>query len=62
MTYSHFGKGDYTAVSDAKEAYWDANAISPIDGKAGAYISLNRGRRYRIGDWTTGEPQLPAGL
>ncbi|MCU1593792.1 MAG: hypothetical protein JWO12_1184, partial [Frankiales bacterium] len=62
ITYIHFGKGDYTASSDAKEAYWDANAISPIDGKQGAYVSLNRGRRYRIGEWPTGEPQLPAGV
>jgi hypothetical protein len=62
VTWTHFGRGDYTAVSDAKEAYWDANAISPIDGKAGAYVALNGGRRYRIGDWTRGEPSLPAGI
>ena len=62
INYVHFGKGDYTAVSDAKEAYWDANAPSPIDGKAGAYVALNSGRRYRIGEWTAGEPQLPPGL
>ena len=62
VAYVHFGKGDYTASSDAKEAYWDANAISPIDGKAGAYVSLNKGRRYRIGEWSTGEPVLPAGV
>jgi hypothetical protein len=61
-TYLHFGRGDYTAVSDAKEAYWDADATSPIDGKKGAYVSLNGGRRYRIGDWTTAEPSLPPGL
>lgn len=62
ITYVHFGKGDYTATSDAKEAYWDANAISPIDGKAGAYVSLNKGRRYRLGEWTVGEPVLPPGV
>jgi hypothetical protein len=60
VTYTHFGQGDYTSVSDAKEAYWDANAISPIDGKQGAYIPLNDGRRYRIGEWPSGEPVLPA--
>jgi hypothetical protein len=62
INYVHFGTGDYTAVSDAKEAYWDANAISPIDGKAGAYVSLAAGRRYRLGEWTSGEPTLPAGV
>ena len=59
INYVHFGAGDYTAVSDAKEAYWDANAISPIDGKAGAYVALNAGRRYRLGEWTSVEPRLP---
>jgi hypothetical protein len=59
LTYVHFGTGDYTATSDAKEAYWDAGATSPIDGKAGAYVALNKGRRYRLGEWTAGEPLLP---
>ncbi len=58
-TYVKFGRGDYTAVSDAREVYWDAKAISPIDGKPGAYISLNGGRRYKLGEWLPGEPQLP---
>jgi hypothetical protein len=62
ITWTHFGPGDYTAVSDAKEAYWDANAISPIDGKQGAYVPLNSGHRYRLGEWTRGEPSLPAGV
>ena len=62
VSWSHFAPGDYTAVSDAKEAYWDANAISPIDGKKGAYISLRSGRRYRLGEWAAGEPVLPAGV
>jgi hypothetical protein len=62
ITYVHFGKGDYTATSDAKEAYWDPNATSKIDGKKGAYIALNGGRRYRIGDWAVGEPLFPAGV
>jgi len=57
-----FGQGDYTALSDAREVYWDANATSEIDGKAGAYVPLNGGHRYGIGDWTPGEPVLPAGV
>jgi hypothetical protein len=59
MTYVKFGPGDYTAVSDAREAYWDAKAISAIDGKPGAYVSLNGGQRYKLGEWPPGEPQLP---
>jgi hypothetical protein len=59
QVYVKFGKDDYTAVSDAREVYWDAKAISTIDGKPGAYVSLNGGRRYKLGEWPTGEPQLP---
>jgi hypothetical protein len=54
-----FGKGDYTALSDAREVYWDPNAKSAIDGKAGAYVPLNGGRRYRTGEWLSGEPVFP---
>lgn len=61
VSWTHFGKGDYTAVSDAKEVYWDAQATSPIDGKQGAYVALNGGRRYRLGEWLPGEPVLPLG-
>jgi hypothetical protein len=59
ITYVEFGRGDYTAVSDAREVYWDPKAISKIDGKAGAYVSLNGGRRYKLGEWPEGEPELP---
>ncbi|MGQ0430991.1 MAG: hypothetical protein ACT452_01135 [Microthrixaceae bacterium] len=46
-----FGPGDYTAISDAREVYWSSSAISKIDGKPGAYISLNNAKRYEIGQW-----------
>jgi hypothetical protein len=52
-----FGPNDYNAISDFREVYWDAAATSKIDGKKGAYVDMNGGRRY--------EPntnQLPAGL
>ncbi len=47
----HFGPGDYSGISDAREVYWDAGAISRIDGKAGAYVSMNKGRRYKPGEF-----------
>ena len=37
----------------------DPKAISAIDGKPGAYVSLNGGQRYKLGEWPPGEPQLP---
>ena len=57
----HFGRGDYTAISDAKEAYWDASATSAVDGQRGAYVALNKGARYAIGQWVPGESTFPIG-
>jgi len=50
-----FGPGDYNAISDFREVYWDASATSGIDGKKGAYVDMNGGRRYE-----PGQNQLPA--
>jgi hypothetical protein len=56
-----FGPGDYTALQDAREVYWDPTAISKIDGQPGAYVSLQGGRRYENGTWPGGlAPQIPA--
>jgi hypothetical protein len=55
-----FGPGDYTAVSDAREVYWDKNAVSKIDGQPGAYVSINGGRRWELGSWSAGlSPAIP---
>ena len=61
LAWVHFGKGDYTGASDAKEAYWDANATSTLDGQKGAYVAINKGRRYAIGEWSRGESSFPIG-
>jgi hypothetical protein len=45
-----FGQNDYNAISDFREAFWDSTAPSVIDGKPGAYISMNEGRRYAGGE------------
>jgi hypothetical protein len=44
-----FGPGDYNAISDFREVYWSSTAPSGIDGKNGAYIDMNGGRRYALG-------------
>ena len=46
-----FGAGDYTAISDAREIYWNPAARSKIDGGNGAYVVVNGGRRHEIGEW-----------
>ena len=45
-----YGPEDYNAISDFREVYWDAAATSAIDGKKGAYVSMNKGRRYAGGE------------
>ena len=54
-----FGPNDYTGIGDVKEVYWDPNAPSKVDGKAGAYIPLNGGQRYPLGQWTAGLGGIP---
>ncbi len=44
-----FGKDDYTAISDFREVFWDANAVSTIDNQRGAYVNIDDGRRYELG-------------
>lgn len=46
-----FGPGDYTALSDVKEVYWDPNATSPTDGSQGAFVPVADGRRYQLGEF-----------
>ncbi len=53
-----YGPGDYNAISDFREVYWDATAASEIDGKPGRYISMNKGRRY-IGGELDGRLDIP---
>lgn len=52
-----YGRGDYTAIEDSRHTFWDPNATSKIDGKPGAYVALEGGRRFEIGTWPTGEPR-----
>ena len=61
LTYTKFGKGDYTALSDIREVYWDPNKTSPVNGRAGTYVELNGGRRYQSGQIPSGEPSAPVG-
>jgi hypothetical protein len=45
-----YGQGDYNAISDYREVYWSSTAPSAIDGKAGAYVPIDGGRRYDLGE------------
>jgi hypothetical protein len=53
-----YGPGDFSAISDAREVYWDANAISKNDGKPGAMVCPDgdKCQRYAVGEWASGDP------
>jgi hypothetical protein len=53
-----YGPEDFTAVSDAREVYWDPQAVSKNDGKPGAMVCPDgQCRRYPTGTWPSGEPK-----
>jgi len=52
------GTGDHTAVTDDRFVYWDANAISPINGQKGTYIALFGGKRFSLNNWPAKLPPL----
>jgi hypothetical protein len=62
LTYVKYGRGDYTAVSDIREVYYNPNKQSPTNHRPGAYVPLNGGRRYQITDIPSGEPNLPSSV
>jgi hypothetical protein len=62
LTYIKYGRGDYTGISDIREVYYNSGKTSPTNGRPGAYIPLNGGRRYQINDIPSGEPNLPSSV
>jgi hypothetical protein len=46
----------HTGIIDSREIYYDANKASPANGKQGTYIAIYGGRRFRLGQYPTGEP------
>ena len=57
--------GDHTVVQDSKEVYWDADAPpeeTEVDQDAkGDYLPTYDGRRFSLGEWPEGEPELGGG-
>ena len=62
LVYLDWGRGDYTGISDIREVWYDPNRQSPTNGRNGAYVALNGGRRYQLNQIPSGEPSLPAGV
>jgi hypothetical protein len=52
------GAGDHTEIDDSREVYWVGTATSRADGKKGAFVETDGGRRYRNGEWPADEPKV----
>jgi hypothetical protein len=54
-----FSPGRYTPTQDAREIYWDRNAVSPQNKEKGSYVDPQPGKRFRPGDWPATDPAIP---
>jgi hypothetical protein len=54
-----FTPGRYTPTQDAREIYWDRNAVSPQNKEKGSYVETMPGKRFRPGDWPATDPAVP---
>jgi hypothetical protein len=54
-----FSPGRYTPTQDAREIYWDRNAVSPQNKEKGSYVDPQPGKRFRPGDWPSTDPAVP---
>jgi hypothetical protein len=48
----------WTFAEDAREVYWSQSRTSSADGKPGSYCPVAGGRRYNLGEFATGEPDV----
>ncbi|HKN39371.1 MAG TPA: ABC transporter substrate-binding protein, partial [Acidimicrobiia bacterium] len=54
-----FSPTDHTCSDDAREIYYDRNALSAFNNKPGRWITLNGGRRFRGASWPEQAPPAP---
>jgi hypothetical protein len=47
-----------TFAQDVREVYWNQTRISPVDGKPGSYCPVAGGRRYNLGEFAAGDPDV----
>ena len=53
LNLRELGPNYYTFSQDMREVYWDPDARSAHDDEPGAYVALDGGRRYVLGEWTS---------
>jgi hypothetical protein len=52
------GVGSHTAGIDARFVWWNANAISPLNGMKGTYIPAFGGKRFPLGNFPKSLPPM----
>ncbi|MCU1588374.1 MAG: hypothetical protein JWN31_1867 [Frankiales bacterium] len=58
-TKVQYGAGDYTGQADVRMTYWSTTATSPTNGKRGAFLPLDGGRRHAVGTFVRTPLVLP---
>jgi hypothetical protein len=52
------GAGEHSALIDARFVWWNPNATSQVDNKAGTFVAVDNGKRFGLGEWPTKLPAL----
>jgi len=52
------GAGEHASLIDARFVWWNPTAISPVNGKAGTFVAIDNGKRWRLGQWPKTLPKL----
>ncbi|MEY2566102.1 MAG: hypothetical protein QOE35_631 [Actinomycetota bacterium] len=53
-----FGPGHYTPTQDFREIWWNTDATSSQNGKKGAYIEVDGGKRWKPGTLPSSDPKV----
>ncbi|MDQ1373816.1 MAG: hypothetical protein QOJ09_1154 [Actinomycetota bacterium] len=53
-----FGPGHYTPTQDFREIWWNGEATSSQNGKQGAYIEVDGGKRWKPGTLPNSDPKI----
>ena len=56
-----FAPGDYSTSDDAREVFWNPQAVSVQTREPGSYVDPNGGQRFPIGKWPGAAPRSAAG-
>lgn len=54
-----FSPTDHTSSDDAREMYYDRNAVSAFNNRPGRWVTLHGGRRFRGASWPAEPPPAP---